>query len=511
MLLGSAGVLGRALAAPLDARLLRLAPPSPHCSLGRVNIACALGLQPQPSTSGGVTPARSRQRGARRRPPRTWSACVNAFIKIEDVCSNVQGVERPIDVSSSVTVGSRAKKCSAPTGRRCAPLALLDGTERKTIRRHALVGESDQAGGAQGRKPLAPAEFEERFLAEPIVAIRVLNALDCEALGLMSLETTAKYLSHVHKLLAALSDSPTADQLDAALEDAHTAWKTECAGSDSRDVVKVEDYGKFSTVTAFAGFFYVYTVTFAEAEKYLRNSPLSKLANLIGADTLWQRMARPEGLPAADVENCIVAMQAAAKSGKVPLSKESAGPIWVAPTASISSSDATHNRDRLGLVHLPKRGKTRPIDTTLMRVEFDSNELSTRVELKRPCIFDGPGIRFRALTATECKDGCVSPQQHGFTFSMGSASLDDGQEELTFVGTVDSHMLGWSVYRLDGNLSGLHADSEKHREFADHLLHRTPDPRSPGAYRRHPWELKAQLKRVLGSISPPAPGDHHGS
>jgi hypothetical protein len=263
-------------------------------------------------------------------------------------------------------------------------------------------------------------------------------------------------------------------------------------------------------VLAFGAFFASYTNVFTEAQKYFDQSGLSRLSGLIGRDNILRRLTEPQGLSGEEVDACIAAIQAAAVSGKVALVKHAEGKVWVAPKREGASRAATDVRDSLGLDHLPRKGETRPESTTLMRIEFDSNELAAKIELRRPCVFDYPGLRFRALTAQECTAECGSPRPHGYTVYLGSMGYADGQAELTYTSTPDSEFLGWSVSRLDGRLSSLHPDADKHQEFAEHLLAREPKPSSAGAYRRQPWGLAAELGALFAG-EPGANGEHSGN
>jgi len=363
------------------------------------------------------------------------------------------------------------------------------------------------SAGAGGTH-VTPDEFQDRVLAAPLAAIHVLNALDCRRLGLMSAETTASYLDKVGEELEGLSTAPSSAETEDALREAWDAWHEDCAEQDARTSVDVRNYASVGTVVAFGAFVYAYASVFASAQKYFEQSGLSKLAGLIGQGNLHRRIAEPGGISEAEVDDCIRAIQAAASSGKVPLVKHVVGKVWVAPKADGALTDATGYRDRLGMVHLPRDGETRPESATLMRIEFDSNELASRVELKRPCVFDAPGHRFRALAGLECSAVCALPRPHGYTVNLGTAGFPDGQEELTYHATPSSHFLGWSVSQLGGRLAGLHPDTEKHKDFAVHLLSRDAQPSSAGAFRRTPWGLASELKSLFADAGGNKGGDH---
>ncbi len=339
-------------------------------------------------------------------------------------------------------------------------------------------------------------EFRKALLANPYLAIYVINALDCRGLGLLSVDVTAAYVRGLKKKLDSLAEEQTREQVQAIADEALVEWIAECGAADARSTVEIGAYEAIGTVTSFASFSWSYASTFNTAATYVDSADLAKVHALI--TRVRGKIIDSTTLSAAQVDTWVAAISKASANG-VPLVKKAAGTVWVAPEveAEAGNQTATDYRDRLGLIHLPRNGQTDAEQATLLRIGFDATEFAAKCSAKRPSMFDRPGLRFRALTAAECGAACGSATPHGCTVNISTSAYIDGLAELTFQATENARIDKWSLSPL-GRLSGLHADVNKDAEFMAHLLTRAPTGSSAGAFRRSPpWDLGSELESLL--------------
>jgi hypothetical protein len=369
---------------------------------------------------------------------------------------------------------------------------VLGARFESAAHRHALVQKQ-----ARGRLQMSGEEFRNALLASPYMAIYVMNAVDCRGLGLLSGDATAAYIQCLKRKLDAIGEDATKEQQQAIADEALVEWIAMCEGDDARVSVDVGGYKGIGTVTSFASFSWSYATTFNAASNYVDSGDLAKVHALISR--AHGKIIDNVTLSAEQVDAWVAAIAKASTNG-VPLVKKATGTVWVAPDVEAgdgSDHSATAYRDRLGLIHLPRNGRTDAEQATLVRLGFDASEFSKKCTAKRPCMFDRPGIRFRALTAAECGEACGSVTPHGCTVNIATPEYTDGLAELTFQAMSDARIDKWSLSPL-GRLSGLHADVDKDAEFMAHLLTRAPSGSSPGSFRRSPpWNLEAELDSLL--------------
>ncbi len=173
--------------------------------------------------------------------------------------------------------------------------------------------------------------------------------------------------------------------------------------------------------------------------------------------------------------------------------------LWMAPKSRPRLS-ADQYRDRLGLPHLPRLGSADYGARLLLRVSFDSAEFAASgILARRPCHLDFPGIRFRAFCRNESdKSRAKKPRKVGKTASLESG-FPDGFDELIFQLPPDAPIKKWKVKNL-GELTGRHANADRHGEFADHLRKRNSKNKNLCKYHFGPLSqqvLSNELERLL--------------
>ncbi len=340
---------------------------------------------------------------------------------------------------------------------------------------------------------LSPERMAELILDQPLAAIYAINAVDCLHLNLIELDPLRAYIKEISSKLLTLSKYA---DIETALLAAFNTWKEDNKNYDKREPIPLETLNsdKLVTVMAFASFYYNYSNILASALKSRSTGVTSKVAALKSSALSLKK--KVTGLSEDEVDEwvrCLIKFKSL--KSDFQLVSEYSRVVWCALDNKSKPLKADKLRAKLGLIHLPYDNS--PASKTLIRLEYDKSELYTASKLKRPCLFDCPGSRFRALSHSEMESTCDKPKKYGMTVNITDPKYSDGEKEWAFVMKESLSLKHWNIKKVIGRLDDEDSLVFDHKEFANHLISNKPVNTILCKYRQDNDGIKKAITNLL--------------
>jgi ribosomal protein L25 (general stress protein Ctc) len=346
-----------------------------------------------------------------------------------------------------------------------------------------------------------PSQFDaakkaELILNQPLAAIVAINAIDCLHLHLIKKEPVRALLIEI---LSKLESSTKDNDFSREIWSVFNIWQEKNLAFDKRQSVSLENLKSpfITTVMSFEKLYFDYHNLADSARKLRSSAPTSKVYGKIsGKQSAIFDVKDLTKEQVTEWVNCIIKLKQKKIELEIILKKSQV--IWCTPIDKHIPLEADKLRSKLGLVHLPKT-KT-PASQMLICLKYDKSEITSVAKFKRPCSFDGFGVRFRALSRSEMEPNCEKPNGYGMTVDIADSEYADGEIELTFETKEDYILRCWNIEAVNGGLfSDTYPDEKSHEVFAKHLESNRPANSNLCQFRQHNDGIKRELIKLMSS------------
>jgi len=331
----------------------------------------------------------------------------------------------------------------------------------------------------------------ELILDQPLSAIVAINAIDCLHLNLIKKEPVQELLNEIlYKLESSTKDNDFSREIWSVFN----IWRQNNLACDKRKYVSLDNFKApfFATIMSFENFYNNYFHVVESALRVRKLGVASKTNALSSGQLEDVDVLTKEQVD--DWINCIIDFKQRNFEFELVVAKSQV--IWCTPIDKHISLEAEKLRSKLGLVHLPKT-KT-PAGQMLICLKYDKSEINSVAKFKRPCSFDGFGVRFRALSRSEMEPNCEEPNGYGMTVDLADSEYADGEIELTFETKEDYILRCWNIEAVSGGLfSDTYPDEKSHKVFAEHLESNKPANSNLCQFRQHNDAIKRELIKLM--------------